>query len=187
MIGLLKGVARDLGGTWVIEVNGTGWRVIPTTPLVNGEITELIVTTVVKEDSISLYGFSHQDEQRIFESLLRVSGVGANTALNILKELGVAGIISAVRTNNAARLSSVKGVGKNTATKIVTFVKLPNITSVNDLSAQQLSALEVLSALGYQQRDAYDAVSSSTATSESEIVKEALTIIGSINVKAVVQ
>lgn len=179
MIGLLTGVAREIGNGWVVDVNGTGWKIHTVDPLVEGQVVTLIVTTLVKEDSISLYGFKNIDEQRVFEALLKVSGVGSNTALCILKDLGVNGLILAVKSKRVESISKVKGVGSSTATKIVTFFKIPSIASVLDLRKEQEQVLEVLLTLGYNNSEALDVILKVTADNENDLLSESLKLLNS--------
>lgn len=86
---------------------------------------ELLVTCLVKEDSITLYGFADGSQQRCFDALRQVSGVGPGTALSILRDLGVDGLVTALARNDPSLLQAVKGVGARTAQRIVAMTQLP--------------------------------------------------------------
>ena len=125
MIGYLRGRLRAReAGRLLLDVNGVGYVV--DSPLstfldlpADGAEVELLVNTQVREDSIALYGFRTAAEREIFERLIGVSGVGPRTALAALSALGPQTLAEAIRDGDARRLSSVPGIGKKTAERII--------------------------------------------------------------------
>ena len=122
MIGYLNGTALSES---LVDVGGVGYLVHVPAPLVPGERVELLVTTVVREDAIVLYGFRTAADQSMFGAVNRVAGVGPATALALLATLGTDGIATAVAGKDETALSRVKGVGKRTATAIAATCIIP--------------------------------------------------------------
>lgn len=108
----------------VIDNNGIGYLIncpfaISSELGLNGEETTVFVYQSVREDDISLYGFASADQKEIFLKLITVSGIGPKVAHNICSTLTPEQIALAVMGNNVSILSSVKGLGKKTAEKII--------------------------------------------------------------------
>ena len=93
MIGYLKGMAA---GTKIVNVNGVGYLVHAPFVLIAGQEVELYISTQVREDSITLYGFLTEADKAVFDELLKVSGVGPQSALNLIKQLTGPGIVNAI-------------------------------------------------------------------------------------------
>lgn len=125
MIARLAGTLLDKQpGSAVVDVGGVGYQVsIPLSTYEEigdpGSRVELHVHTHVREDAIALYGFHTLFEKEIFTRLIGVSGIGPRTALAVLSGLGAGDLIESVRTRDVARMSSVPGVGRKTAERIV--------------------------------------------------------------------
>ncbi len=158
----------------VVDVGGVGYKVslplavIAQLPQVGGKV-KLLVSTIVKEDSITLYGFAEESQQALFEMLLSVSGVGPKVALNILSVLPVESIINAISSESFIDLNRVPGVGTKTAQRIVLELREKVTTLVWTRAArgtmppeQQVlnDAIEGLVALGYNRNDARAAAES---------------------------
>ena len=136
----------------------------------------------VREDIISLYGFSSAAELALFEQLITVSGIGPKVALALLTTLSAEQIISAIMGENAALLSQVPGIGKKTAARLILDLKgklekgwegevIPSI------SQGDADAVAALTGLGYSIREATQAISSITHTDDmtlEEKVRQAL-------------
>jgi len=129
MIGKLKGTVDEIAEDHaVIDVHGVGYvahcptRVL--SRLVAGEASVLFVETVVREDSIRLYGFATALEREWFRLLTEnVQGVGAKVALAILSTLTPAELANAIALRDIAMVSRAQGVGKKVAERIVTELK----------------------------------------------------------------
>lgn len=173
MIAHLHGeLARIAADYVVIDVHGVGYRVyVPLAILAQlpqpGEEVMLFVSTMVREDAITLYGFTDQPQQSLFELLLTVSGVGPKVALNILSVLPVEQIVRAISSEAFQELNRVPGVGAKTAQRIVLELR-EKITSLvwaeaarKTMAPEQRAvddAIEGLLALGISRNDARSAV-----------------------------
>jgi Holliday junction DNA helicase RuvA len=111
-------------GAAIIDVGGVGYQLsIPTSTFDElgdpGTRVQLHVHTHVREDAIALFGFHTPLEKDIFCRLIGISGVGPRTALAVLSGVGATRLLSAVRERDVVRLSSVPGIGRKTAERIV--------------------------------------------------------------------
>ena len=112
----------------IVDVNGVGYDVfVPLSTFYNlgepgGDIT-LRVHTHVREDALSLYGFSTSLEQDLFERLISISGIGPKLALAVLSGLETAELMHAIERGDVARLTAIPGVGKKTSERIVLELK----------------------------------------------------------------
>jgi holliday junction DNA helicase RuvA len=128
MISYLKGIAIHIQtptsnrAILVLEVNQVGYELqVPqrmVLEVVANEEIQVFTHQQVREDSISLYGFSSAAERDLFRQLISVSGVGASLAIALLDKLGLADTVSAIVTSNIQRLSTAPGVGKKTAERL---------------------------------------------------------------------
>ena len=112
----------------VVDVNGVGYKVF--TPLSTyyslpkpGESISLRIHTRVREDELKLFGFLTKEEQTIFEKLITINKVGPKLALGILSGMSPADLLTAIKNNDAARLSAIPGVGKKTAERLALEMK----------------------------------------------------------------
>ena len=112
----------------VVDVNGVGYKVF--TPLSTyyslpkpGESVSLRIHTRVREDELKLFGFLTKEEQTIFEKLITINKVGPKLALGILSGMSPADLLTAIKNNDAARLSAIPGVGKKTAERLALEMK----------------------------------------------------------------
>jgi Holliday junction DNA helicase RuvA len=108
----------------IVDVNGVGYEVtIPlSTYYETGEIgspVQLQVYTHVREDTIALFGFKSVREKSLFEHLISVSGIGPKLGITILSGMSSEELIPAIREGNLAKLTSIPGVGKKTAERLV--------------------------------------------------------------------
>ncbi|MBL58558.1 MAG: Holliday junction branch migration protein RuvA [Verrucomicrobiales bacterium] len=129
MITFLKGNLTDALPTQaVVEVNGIGYELlIPLSsfeklpPL--GQKVTLKTQLVVREDSQTLYGFATDAERELFRLIQGVSGIGPRLALNVLSGMDVAAFKGAIASGDVKRLSSISGIGKKTAERMVLELK----------------------------------------------------------------
>lgn len=124
MIGYLKGKVLDLTlESALIEVNGVGYEVACTgaafSRLARGGEGEVYTYLQMKEDGISLYGFADLKEKELFLKLTSVQGVGAKMALALLSAMRPEELYDVIASADAKRLSTVKGVGRKTADRII--------------------------------------------------------------------
>jgi holliday junction DNA helicase RuvA len=157
MIGFLRGevAARDPEGC-TIDVGGVGYRLqcsattLAQIPSAGGS-TLLWTHLHVREDALTLYGFATEAERTMFEALISVTGVGPRVALQMCSAFGADSLRRALVTEDVTGLSSVPGIGKKTAARIVLELKeklaLPDLEVVapgGEMTAQARSALENL-------------------------------------------
>ena len=108
----------------VLDVNGVGYEVVISVPTYSalgaaGTDVALHVHTHVREDALALYGFFSNDEKRLFERLIGVSGIGPKLAITILSGMEADALVAALRANDVARLTRIPGIGKKTAERMV--------------------------------------------------------------------
>lgn len=178
MIRQLKGVVTFAEQPiYIIDVNGVGYEVLSSTldKPVGAEVISSIFT-VVREDSLTLYGFKDEQERGLFALLLSVNGVGPKSALTILGSITVNEISQALAKSNPEPFTQIKGIGKKVAERIVL-----DLTGSLDKQAQSEDALAVASALenlGFKQREYRDLLKKLPAKSLPEQITWALQEIG---------
>jgi Holliday junction DNA helicase RuvA len=125
MIGYLKGTLIKKRPPWLtLDVGGVGYDLeapmstFYSLPDVGAPLT-LVTHLAVREDAQLLYAFSTEAERSLFRGLLKVSGIGARTALGILSSLTVEGFYDCVRAKDLVTLTKVPGIGKKTAERIL--------------------------------------------------------------------
>jgi Holliday junction DNA helicase RuvA len=129
MIAFITGkVAARTASHAVVEVGGIGYRLIMSTTslaALPAEGDEVTVQTYlhVREDELTLYGFESEEERELFEALIGVSGVGPKVALAVLSALKPEALRTALSRDDIALLSSVPGVGKKTAQRLLIDLK----------------------------------------------------------------
>ncbi len=124
MIGKLQGIVDYIGDGYVILLtNGVGYKVYTAEYLTHKSTIELWIETIVREDSIRLFGFSSLQSQDLFNMLTGVSGVGPKVALAIMGTIKSDTLISAIATGDAKTISTAPGVGKKMAEKIIVELK----------------------------------------------------------------
>ncbi len=128
MIEYIKGEITELTPTYaVIETSGIGYFINISLPcytaLGNMTSAKLLIYEIIREDTHQLYGFLEQAERTLFELLIGVSGVGANTARMILSSIPVAELEQTIMNADSRRLKSVKGIGAKTAERIIVDLK----------------------------------------------------------------
>ncbi len=115
-------------GYIVIDVNGVGYKIFMSETAIEklGEIGENVKVHTylkVREDDMSLYGFNTNEELRMFELLLQVSGIGAKSAIAILSNITPSQFAIAVITNDVSKIKSLPGIGPKTAQRIILELK----------------------------------------------------------------
>jgi len=108
----------------VVDVNGVGYEVdVPMSTFYNlpatGAEVSLYTHLVVREDAHQLYGFATEAERHAFRQLLKISGIGARTALSVLSGMSVSDLREAVVSQDSGRLTKIPGIGKKTAERLL--------------------------------------------------------------------
>ena len=163
MIGKLQGIVDYVGDGFVIIMAGpVGYKIFTPDYLTLKSTVTLWIETIVREDSIRLFGFSNLSGQNLFNQLTTVSGVGPKVALGIMSSIKTDTLMQAIATGDAKTISTAPGVGKKVAEKII--VELKNKmgganfdfdgTSAGDSALPDL--LSALESLGYRRLDIID-------------------------------
>ncbi len=168
MIGRLTGVLLEKNPPQVlVDVGGVGYEVeVPMSSFYNlpdtGAKVTLLTQFVVREDAQLLYGFLTQKERLAFRQLIKVSGIGAKSALGILSGLSVDDLSQAIAAQDIALLVRIPGIGKKTAERMLLELRDKfTFTGTGGLSTPPSSTSDVLNALvalGYNEREALAAI-----------------------------
>ncbi len=164
MIGKLQGIVDYIGDGFIILLtHGVGYKVFTPEYLTHKSTVELWIETVVREDSIRLFGFSSLQSQNLFNMLTAVSGVGPKVAMAIMGTINSDTLMSAIATGDAKTIATAPGVGKKMAEKIIVelknkiggvsatlFAPDPGTGSTSSALPDLLMALE---SLGYRRLD----------------------------------
>jgi Holliday junction DNA helicase RuvA len=171
----------------VVDVAGVGYELdVSMTTFFNlpalGEKVSLHTQLVVREDAHLLFGFGAENERRAFRELVKVSGIGAKTALSVLSGLSVDDLASAVAAQEVGRLVRVPGVGKKTAERLLLELKGKLDYAVASLPGAPVQASDdvrqALLALGYNNKEADLAIKQLPAgLSVSEAIRQALKLL----------
>ncbi|WP_406830768.1 Holliday junction branch migration protein RuvA [Pedococcus sp. KACC 23699] len=184
MIASVRGTVQHIGlDRVVVEVGGVG-MLLHTTPATAsaqhlGHEATLATTLVVREDSLTLYGFASDEERDIFEQVQTVSGVGPRLALAMLSVLAPDRLRAAVTGSDLATLTKVPGIGKKGAERIVLELRdkigVPSGPAGATPAAPASSGpswrdqvTDALTGLGYSGKQAEDAVSSVASTAPAD-------------------
>jgi holliday junction DNA helicase RuvA len=192
MINFLNGRLVDALPTQVtVDVNGVGYEVL--IPLSSfdklpapGSEVKLLTHLAIREDAHVLYGFMTAAEREMFRLLINtVSGIGPKLALNVLSGMNVTALRGAVANGDVKALSSISGVGKKTAERIVVELKdkigaagaweaMSAQRGLSDADKKINDAVLALMALGFKQPEAHDSIRAAHAALGSEATVEAL-------------
>jgi Holliday junction DNA helicase RuvA len=149
----------------LVDAHGVGYEIeVPMSTFYNlpalGETTALLTHLAVREDGHFLYGFLSERERAAFRQLVKISGVGARTALAVLSGLSVDELAQAVAQQQTGRLIKIPGIGKKTAERLMLELKdklgaLPGVAgTIAAAPDAQSDILNALLALGYNEREA---------------------------------
>lgn len=192
MIGRLRGtLAAKTPPSLLLDVAGVGYEVeAPMStfyelPELGREVT-LVTHLAIKEDAHTLYGFAHESERTLFRSLIKVSGIGAKTALSILSGASVDEFARLIQRGDLAALQRIPGIGRKTAERLVVEMKdkvgagatgLPVGAVRGAVPADPVSEASVaLQALGYKPAEVGKLVQAAAAPGDSAeaIIRKAL-------------
>jgi len=189
MLSFIKGkvIATDENAI-VLENNGIGFEInVSSNTFVQtaGKAEAMLYTYLhVKEDGIALYGFSTDEERKMFLNLITVSGVGPKVALNILSGISPRDLAVSIASQDSSMLQRVKGIGKKTAERIILELKekvageaFSRAPEAVPMQGSAREALEALSALGLKHSECMDAMKRALeegAATTEEIIHAAL-------------
>jgi Holliday junction DNA helicase RuvA len=171
----------------VVDVNGIGYEIdVPMSTLyqlpATGADVTLLTHLLVREDAHQLYGFATESERALFRQLLKISGVGARTALSVLSGMSVADVKQAVTEQDASRFTRVPGIGKKTAERLLLELKDKLDIAIVAVTAEAAGSggdvLNALRALGYNDKEAHFAVKNlDSGLSVTEGIRQALKVL----------
>lgn len=195
MIGRIQGIIIEKQAPQLlVDVQGVGYEILaPMTTIYQlpalGERVTLHTHMVVREDAQLLYGFADQRDRRLFQTLIKVNGVGPKLALTILSGIEIDDFIRSVRSEDTAALVRLPGVGKKTAERLLVEMKDRlkdwqvnggelSLGNQEPLTADYIEEAEsALVALGYKPAEASKAIAAvnddSIVTSEA-LIRQAL-------------
>ena len=170
MFAYIKGSLEQKSNNYVvIDVSGIGYKIFMATKAIEvlgeiGQVVKVHTHYYVREDNISLYGFNTNEELRMFELLLQVSGIGAKSAIAMLSEISPSSFALAVISDDISQLVKIPGIGKKTAARIVLELKdklktEESITKTEEVKSSITSeeetseAIAALQVLGYTKRE----------------------------------
>lgn len=196
MIASLHGIVRSISNDRVIiEVGGVGLSVLTTAQsiaqLTIGAPTQLFTSLVVREDSLTLFGFATSETRNLFELLQTVSGIGPKVALSVLSALSPEDLSRAIAQEDVATIERTPGIGHKGAQRLILELKgkLTNFSTQQSLTSHQPIWREQLTSalisLGFSPREADAAISTLVARLQiedrdpmrmelSELLKDAL-------------
>ena len=183
----------------VIDVMGVGYKIFMSESSINsiGEIGEKVKVHThyhVREDDISLYGFLTNEELRMFELLLQVSGIGAKSAITMLSNISPSSFALAVLSNDVDSLKKIPGIGPKSAARIILELQdklkkeetelmvqkgKEEITKEIEHSINAKEAMQALQILGYNKKEiekAFDKIAN-TNVSVEELIKKGLSLL----------
>lgn len=199
MLAYIKGTLEmKLSNYIVIDVGGLGYKVFMSETAIEklgntGELVKVHTYYRVREDDISIYGFNTNDELRMFELLLSVSGIGAKTALAMLSEVTPSEFALAVISNDVSKLVKIPGIGAKSAQRIILELKdklkaEQSVCKVDDIKIKDaikednkiMEAICALQVLGYNKKEiekAFENIDKTNMTVE-ELIKKGLLMLG---------
>ncbi len=180
MIAMVSGPIAASGSDYVIvDTHGVGYMVYVPKPLLarlnDGDQVTLYTNLVVREDSLTLYGFESWVQRLLFDQLLAVSGIGPKVAMNLLSSFSPDDLRTALASGDVVRLSKVPGIGRKTAERMVLELKgkidprgiLAGSTGATGGRDSEL--IDILMGLGYSTAEANAAVASIPASAPDSI------------------
>ncbi len=197
MYAYISGKIADKANNYVVIDNGgMGYKIFMSPSVIEklpdvGEFQKIHTYYYVREDVISLYGFLTNEELRMFELLLSVSGIGAKSAIQILSNITPSSFALAVISNDVSKIVKIPGIGSKTAARIILELKdklkTEQAISKNEQvveaiheSEKDTEAVVALQVLGYTRKEiekALEKFETQNLTVE-EIIKKALSILG---------
>ncbi|MCC6069627.1 Holliday junction branch migration protein RuvA [Massilia sp. GCM10020059] len=186
MIGRISGILLEKNPPQLlVDCNGVGYEVdVPMSTYYNlpnvGDKVTLFTHQAIREDAHLLFGFGNANERAVFRQLIKISGVGARTALSILSGMTITDLAQAVTLQEAGRLVKVPGIGKKTAERLLLELKGKLGADVGAVAGAprddtQSDILNALLALGYSDKEATAALKNMPAgASVSDGIKFAL-------------
>lgn len=176
MIASLFGTIKSLKiDQLVIDVNGVGYLVNISSrtsgQLSLGRDAQIHTSMVVREDSLTLFGFLEMAERELFELLQTVSGIGPKVALAITQAMEISDLASAVKRRDENSISAIPGIGKKSAQRMILELEGKLDFAIKDISIKELSwreeVIDALVGLGFSRRQAESALNDLAASASA--------------------
>jgi holliday junction DNA helicase RuvA len=186
MIGYLSGKIISIKPTkLLLDVNGVGYllniSINTFEAFSNKNVISLFVHTNVKEDAITLFGFSSEKEKEMFELLITVNGIGPKVGLSILSGIQIEDLKAAIFNNNLERLVAIPGIGRKTAERMLLELRTkidPLLEDIHSTSHIKTEAISALTTLGYNnklsEKIVRDLISEIPSISIEDLIKKSL-------------
>lgn len=197
MFAYINGKIADKSTNYVvIDNNGIGYKIFMSQSAIDkmqeiGKMQKVYTYYYVREDNISLYGFLSNEELRMFELLLSVSGIGAKSAIQILSSITPSAFALAVITNDVSKIVKIPGIGKKTAERMILELKdklkteqaVTKNVEVREAiyeDEKDTEAIAALQVLGYTRKEIEKVIEKIEIQNSSveEIIRKALAILG---------
>lgn len=199
MFSYIKGTLENKAiGYVVVDVQGIGFKIFMSEPAMQslgetGKEVKIHTHFQVREDDMSLYGFTSKEELRMFELLISVSGIGAKSALTMLSHISPSSFALAVIANDIKGLTKVPGIGSKTAQRIILELKdklkteeaiqKTENTEIREAikeDSKEEEAVAALKVLGYSRQEIEGVLEkfSTASLSVEDIIRKALTYLG---------
>ena len=178
MIALVSGTVVATGSDYVIiDTNGVGYLVHLPKPALSatndGDVVRFFTSLIVREDSLTLYGFANWAQRLLFDQLLAVRGIGPKVAMSLLSSLSPDDLKAALASGDVVRLSKVPGIGRKTAERMVLELKGKidprGLLAGSAPSSRDSDLIDVLTGLGYSAAEANAAVANIPADAPDSI------------------
>lgn len=197
MFAYINGILADKANNYVvIDAGGVGYKIFMSSSAIDklpdvGEKQKIHTYYYVREDNISLYGFLSNEELRMFELLLQVSGIGAKSAIQILSSITPSSFALAVISNDVSKIVKIPGIGNKTAARIIlelkdklkteqAITKNEKVTQAIQKEETDTEAITALQVLGYTRKEIDKALEKIDIQNSGveEIIRKALGILG---------
>lgn len=139
-----------------------------------GDKIELLITQILREDADNLYGFLDENERKMFEILIKISGIGAVSAMAICSSMSFDEFCLAMKNGNFAVLTNAPGIGLKTARKIVAELGDSKIIETQNFSSYKSETILALESLGFKRDKILKILQDCKSTTTQDLVKEAL-------------
>lgn len=180
MIKAIEGIITKKDPTFVIikTASGVSYGIFVSlfcsAKLESGVKSELIITQIIREDANLLYGFLDNAEQRIFEMLIKLSGIGASTAMAVCSSLTPNAFTTAIFNADESVIRQVPGIGAKTARRIIAELSDAKLLNDESVPNHQNEALLALESLGFKREKIVKILPECKSTTTGELIKEAL-------------
>lgn len=180
MIKAIEGIItkKDPTSIWLKISSGISYGIhislFTSANLQKGQKIELNITEIIREDANLLFGFINSNEQRIFELLLKVNGIGASTAMAVCSSLSPDDFSRAILNADVDTLKRVPGIGPKTARTVVAQLSDAKFGDISSMTTPQNEAFMALESLGFKKDKISNILSQCTSNDTPSLIKEAL-------------